>query len=651
MADHHDDETRKLIDPAGDHRRAADAGLLMPGRFAVEGHVHPWPGDPACWCDMSACHVCGLTMLQVFIRSSDWVVRRVEHVTFLDECTVRRGVSIDYVAPSDAVTLSRPGGQYVRVLPLAIMRRKSLVNFDLRDHDGRALPLLGLRQNQALTLAAVRAWAAASLGEQSGTVSREVDDFLDDVIAGDQTELWRAYKRMWAADPGTQLRRLGKDQLFRVMLDRLADSFVLYGLHDGPAGERRVIKFSYDEPLTLRYAKPGYRATHDTMGNRQDKDENTGLRPFGWTTLSAAMGFSTTRIVFPVPAAELAASFHFEISAPPEVSIVKAALLAGRPKPEAKTPAPPAVGQVNGSAMMKERQRRRPSFDSIGGGFPTVDLHVAGVPYGSRSRVQVEVEARVGGWFATAVFSSWLASAILGFAYLARPKLDVGSALLVSFSAGLAALLVRNDPHRLVTRLLSKVRLLATFAAVLALAAAVVLAFDRPQAAHAWLLVLFIASIVPTALISSSWFLALRRSLRNDPQESPWEHHRPRKSKSSSQDPEQVAQLRDETRHATLARKLEDAPCPYDLAHEKLGFNRPAIRVASCESDRRTYPWNKEFADAFHRRLGEYLVVVTTQRPNSDHGSHEVELPYIVRRVEGEGPVIYSARSRRAAGV
>ena len=357
MADHEGDETATMIDPARDRRGLADTSLLMPGRFPAESHVHPWPRDPACWCDLSACQVCGLTMLQVFIKSSDWVVRRVEHVTFLDECTVRRGVSIDYVAPSNAVTLSRPGGHEVRILPLAIMRRKSLVNFDFRDHDGRALPLLGLRQNQALTLAAVRAWAAASLDEQSETISPEVDEFLDDVIAGDQTELWRAYKRMWAAEPGTQLQRLGTDQLFRAMLDRLANSFVLYGLHDGPAGERRVIKFSYDEPLTLRYSEAGYRPTYDVAGERQNEDENTGLRSLGWTTLSAAMGFSTTRIVFPVPAAELAASYHFEISAPPEVSIVRAALLAGRPKPEAKEPAPPAAGQGNGSAMMKDRQR------------------------------------------------------------------------------------------------------------------------------------------------------------------------------------------------------------------------------------------------------------------------------------------------------
>lgn len=144
-------------------------------------------------------------------------------------------------------------------------------------------------------------------------------------------------------------------------------------------------------------------------------------------------------IEFPVPATELAASFHFEISAPPEVSIARAALLAGRPKPEPKLTniTPRASGDDRSSrAGMKNRRRRRPSFDSIGGGCPTVDLHVAEVPYGSRSRAHLEVEARVGSWFATAVFSSWLATGILLFAWLVRPELAVGSALLMSFSSG-----------------------------------------------------------------------------------------------------------------------------------------------------------------------------------------------------------------------
>ena len=71
------------------------------------------------------------------------------------------------------------------------------------------------------------------------------------------------------------------------------------------------------------------------------------------------------RIHFPVPAAENAASFHFEIDAPEGVQILEASLLAGLP------------GNPN------------PSFDHVQGSFPTVGLHVIEVPKGSLSRVQI----------------------------------------------------------------------------------------------------------------------------------------------------------------------------------------------------------------------------------------------------------------------
>ncbi len=599
--------------PAG----SADAEARGPGRLAGEGHVHPWPASPAGWPELAGCELCGLTMLKLVVDSPAWVIRRVEHVAFIDECTVRRRVSIDYVAPRDAVAFRRSDGQEVRVLPLAIMRRKSLVKFDFRSHEGHAVPLLGLRQNQAMTLAVIRAWAAATLQahDHPGVISPEIGDFLDDVVAGDQIELWRAFKLMWAAPMGSQLRLLGKDSHFRTVLDRLANSFVLYGLHEGPWGERRLIKFSYDEPLTLRYADSTYEPYgRDGKGGGREKGESIHLSRFCWSALSSAMGFSPTRIEFPVPAAELAGSFHFEISAPPEVSIVNSVLLAGRPKPEPvppTTPPAPAAGQDESSAVMKDRGRRRSSFDAISGGYPTVDLHVADVPYGARSYAHVEVEARATGWFATAAFSSWLASGVLGFAAFAKPQLGVGSTLLMSFAAGLAVLLVRQDPHRLVTRLLSKVRLLATLAAVLALAAAVVMAAPDPGAAYAWLLALFIVGLVPTVLITGSWSRALARSLRGRPRESPWEHHRPRKSKvESAADPDVAALLENCDRHETLAQRMEDAEYPYDWAYRELRFSRPAIRVASSEGGRHRYLWDKAFAGEFGGRLEARLQVV-----------------------------------------
>jgi hypothetical protein len=222
------------------------------------------------------------------------------------------------------------------------------------------------------------------------------------------------------------------------------------------------MKFSYDEPLTLRYAEPRYKLRDAEGKGGQERSEEVYLSRWSLTAISAAMGFSPTRIKFPVPAAELAGSFHFEISASPEVPIIKSVLLAGRPQPEPMpAPTPPAMGAAHQRpecALMKTRERRRPSFDAISGGYPTVDLHVADVPYGSRSRAQVGVEASATGWFATAVFSSWLGSGILGFAAFAKPQPGVGSTLLM----------------------------LATFTAVLALAAAVIMASSNLGSDYSW---------------------------------------------------------------------------------------------------------------------------------------------------------------------
>jgi hypothetical protein len=150
MSGDSDDRESGLIDLANEGPVSADTHAGGRGQVVVADHAHDWPASPASWHDLAACELCGLTMLKLIINSSAWVVRRVEHVAFIDECTVRRRVSIDYVAPEDAVILRRPDGRQVRVLPFAIMRRKSLVKFDFRNHEGHAVSLLGLRQNQAM---------------------------------------------------------------------------------------------------------------------------------------------------------------------------------------------------------------------------------------------------------------------------------------------------------------------------------------------------------------------------------------------------------------------------------------------------------------------------------------------------------------------
>jgi hypothetical protein len=560
-------------------------------------------------------------MLRLWVESEAWVVRRVEHMTFLDDRTVRRRVSVDYLSPRDAVTFVGPDGkELVRVLPLTIMRKKSLINFDLRQEDGRPLPLLGLREAQALTLATVSAWASIALSEKNaGPLSKVTRKILKDAVTGDQGEMITAYEVIAEAREG-QLATLRDDNVFKGVLDRFANSFLLYSIDDGPSGARRIVKFSYDEPLELRYRPPGYKPmTADgascvggTDSGRPDGDpqgptyeptyeESHDTLPW-WKPepLKASLGFTPTLIRVPVPAAELAASFHFEITAPPEVSIVAARLLAGRPATRSscdeRKPDPPPPRMASAQASPMARPRDRPSFDMISGGYPTVDLHVAEVPFGSLSRAQVALQANTKGWLATAVMACWLATATLIASYFARnPASDVASTVLLSFTAGMVALLARPDPHQMVSRLLSGVRYLAALSASLSLAGALVFAFVRGDGVHTPLAVLATLSLLPTVVVTLSWVLAQRR-LREKPEQSPWEQHRP-------QDATKRLKLR-ERGDVQLAEELDQAPLAYDLAVKKLDFHRPAVRVASSERVRATFPWDDHaFADIFHARL------------------------------------------------
>jgi MFS family permease len=192
------------------------------------------------------------------------------------------------------------------------------------------------------------------------------------------------------------------------------------------------------------------------------------------------------------------------------------------------------------------------------------------------------------------MLSSWLATAVLLLAWVSQPELSAGSALLMSFTAALVAILVRPDPHRLLTRLLSTVRLLASAVALLSFAAAALVGFTTTPTAHRWLGELFGASLVATVVLSSSWLSAVARRLPDDPHESPWEHRRPRRSKEDR-----------ETPHEELARKIEGQKFPYDYAFHRLGFDRPAVRVASCEGARNRLVWSREFSREFDDRLAK----------------------------------------------
>ena len=633
---------------------------------------HAWPEAPEDWKDITTCRTCGLSILRLFVESARWVTRRVETIEFLDDRTVRRRVSVNYSTPGDAPVFREGAAPPFRVLPIAAMRRKSLINFNFRDDGDRAIPLIGLRDNQKLTVAVLLTWAREALAAcedrslmlEDGSCAARV---ITDIVEGDHNELnlaWKTFECQASFDSyrGVRLRDkdrriltcLGADRCFRLVAERLADNFLLFVLETSDSGERRVVKFSYDEPLTARYSAAGYtpHAAPDAPRVRRPRYEPQLPRPW-WKDPLAGLGLRAALVRFPVPSAELAASFHLEIKTPPGASIVEASLLAGLPNlfADADDRSPAADNEWwyrEGTNRDPLRRRRRPSYDFVGPGYPTVDLHVADVPYGSLSRGQVFLRARPQGWLATSAVCSWVAAAALWATASFKPNdTDIAATVLVTLAAALVTLVIRDDEHRMVTRLLGLLKLTSAATVGMLVIGAVALASFGPT--YGFLRGCAVAAVILACPISLAWALSayslrdrggrdldyrsvqsvVRRRKRpwstdvtvpadgRPPtgsrlkrlshfqhqlfvRESPWEQYRPRDEFAPA-----GADMSTERQRLqlTFSRYLDSTDFPYDEAVRLLRFDCPAIRVASAEGARMTFYWNRDVRNEFMTRV------------------------------------------------
>ena len=519
----------------------------------------PWPvpgcisladvqANPAARC----CVECGRRLLLLLLQSSSWVSHRSEHVSFRDDRSVVRRVNVEFHVPEEAPVFLGDDGQAYSLVPLSVMRRKTLVNFELRDQDGRPVVVPSLRQNQAITESLMLACAQAALdtgsvltGDQDAA-HRDVAGFIHQVVSGDQRCLSAAYDALDHGTAAPAMLSLAGHDIFKAMLDRLADNFVLWVMIPAGAPRRRELTFCCDEPLLLRYRESGFQKNVYQLGRK--------LSPWHPRVWLAALGLTTTRIRFPVPAAENAASFHFEIDAPKGVQIAEASLLAGRPKdPD-------------------------PSFDHVQGGFPTVGLHVIEVPNGSLSRAQIGLQAVTRGWVAASTLSSWAVFGFLAaFAVHAARLPDAGdlpALVLVALAGGLAGFLVQGDAHGLVSHLLKWARALATMAAILPLVATTYIAFQKvhPATVAPALWSAAAADGVIALLLSAVCLVSWRRQRRAVC--SPWEQKRSRDD-------------------------MPERPESFEAAARQHGYDKPAVRVDSAEGWHTEFHWNARSEDRF----------------------------------------------------
>lgn len=518
------------------------------------------------------CDRCGRQLVHACIHWSDWVLRRTEKVRFSDDRCVNRLISIEFRVLEDAPVYQAPGGRRFWLVPVSIMRRKTLINYYLRDEEGHDVPLPGLLLTQHLDESVLR---SVALRELQHDLCRDAEAFIHDVISG---SLEQVEKRMTdlreGAAPAEIISLRDKDRVFIRLLNRMAYCYTLYAFIDADSSRRhRVLRMSLEEPLAFYYEweEPELSLVETSWGKPHKAQAWDGLtRRCTWMiyAFAAALGWTTTKIRFRVPAAENAASFHFEIDAPPGVDIVQASIVA-------------AVPEKDGH---ESEGLRAWQFDHIRMRLPTVGLHVAAVPNGSFSTAQVDLQVATRGWYTTMLLSCWATFLLLIALVLHTRANKVGSistADAVVFLAGVAAavatVIVQGEFSGMAGRLLGVPRVMATVEAGLLLIAASLFLFVGPSdnRRRPWeLLSLSIVAGIITLIVTTSWIFAGLR-LR-------------RKCRVSS--PREMAPgIKGPTR----------SPVGFWDAVQLYGYRRPAIRVDSAEAWHYHFHWTPEIeADA-----------------------------------------------------
>ena len=114
-----------------------------------------------------------------------WRHRRVETVTVIDHEQMRRHVSVDFTVPEAQREGLRISAEEV-VVPLALLDKRPLVHFDLRNEEQHAIPLLTADQHRTIENAAVVGGLAGGRGSAHYT-----DPERGAVIAGyDYVAAW-----------------------------------------------------------------------------------------------------------------------------------------------------------------------------------------------------------------------------------------------------------------------------------------------------------------------------------------------------------------------------------------------------------------------------------------------------------------------------
>ncbi|MCD5341581.1 hypothetical protein LR392_04980 [Arthrobacter sp. AK04] len=534
------------------------------------------------------CGEIGRRLLLAEMQFSRWVVRRVEKVCFDEDRNVTRRLTVDFNVRDDAPLITDKVGDRFWIVPISLMRRRTLVNMRITDEIGHVLPTPGIRLTQQLDESIL---LAATVTVEASPAQQEVREFIRKLVAGSREETKAAVALFEGSngEPSPCLAPLTKSPIVRAVVYLLRRNFSLYvflpaGTKGKPERRHRLLNLEFSEPTGWRRMSPrmrhldeGLLYTHDdrpASGARFSQASSWKLRQLGrklGTSIPAAVGLLPTSIRLQVPGAENAASYHLELTAPAGVEVVRARLLAGRPNED----------------------NRPYTNDRVVGHTATVGLHGVEIPNGSLCQAQIDFRVTSRGWLTNAVFSCALVGVVLLSLSLQASEHAVSwstgqvtniIALLITVAAAVGAMIAHSSFTGVAARMVARLRGLAAVAVAQPIVASGALAFadetdsgtSKVRLDETVLAVLWSSTYLAVAvflLIGSALVFSLNCERRGTKLASPWDM-------------------------TTDDNSDQQSPTNYRDALREYGFTGPAIGILSAEGWHERYAWTNEKQDS-----------------------------------------------------
>jgi hypothetical protein len=429
-----------------------------------------------------------------------WVNRRVERVTFCDADALRRDVSVDFTLPlwfhdrrkaahsvprrfANRSKLAKVRTQIPRrqLIPLAFLRKGILVNFSMRDEAGNSLPLLTSAQNAQVAEAVLLSLATRILGD----VPKAICCDIRDVVRESHNSSTRpspaeiAHNSLFNNRDHAlpQREALGRYGTFTSAASTFVKYFLALSMLDIYPTQRRIIHFSYEEPL----------------------HESVGKGPRHLFSFVRRIAFGEARVLaFGAPAVSQSHSYHFEVESPDGHMITAR------------------------ESFLYDFRSPKPVRTQHTGSLRRAHFHMSHLKPGSKAAFLIHVRPRPYTIVRGATGTCLLALLAIGivtsrYGALQGAITEIAAAVLLSF-AGLASLFaVRDGEQDIATSLLFPLRtLLAAPVGLTFCAALVVLAQPSVRVGQAILSVFTLLTLGVLIVLVRNWW-SISRAMRKGP--------------------------------------------------------------------------------------------------------------------------------------